>query len=171
LAELVQELVTYRAEHCPDALIELVSNGVGRSYTDAQVKFGTDIRVVNTAKKSKSNSFLSFNIAPQDLAIYSFADYSCGCWVPEFCGINFSPYGYYCCGAGSSIDRVFGFDIGRKSLPEKSDTLQDQMEVLCRYCIHFKATKRRRISAEQISSSWQKVLEKYKTIKPDMTFY
>jgi len=117
LPELVQELKSYRAQYCPDALIEVVTNGVGSGCREILAKLGNDIKVVNTSKKSKTNTFMAFNVAPKDLVPYRFADYSCGCWVPELCGINLNPYGYYCCGAGASIDRVFGFNIGRKSLP------------------------------------------------------
>lgn len=171
LSELVQELKSFREQHCPDVLIELVTNGVGSDCAEILAKLGPDIKVINTSKKSKSNIFLGFNVAPRDLFLYRFADYSCGCWVPEFCGINLSPYGYYCCGAGAGIDRVFGFNVGRKSMPESSDSMRDQMEVLCGYCVHFKATKRRKISREHLSPSWQKALEEYKTRKSNVTCY
>jgi hypothetical protein len=171
LPELIKELTSFKAKYCPEALIEVVTNGVGGGCSEIMARLGKDVKVVNTSKISKTNTFLGFNVAPRDQSLYRFADYSCGCWVPEFCGINLSPYGYYCCGAGAGIDRVFGFNIGRKSLPVSADSLRDQMDVLCRYCVHFKTTRRRKISREQISSSWQKALEDYKTCKPDVTFY
>jgi hypothetical protein len=171
LPELVQVLRSYRDKHSPYTVIEVVTNGFGRGFVETLAMLGSDIKVINTAKTSKFNTFLAFNIAPRDLFSYGMADYSCGCWVPEYCGINFSPYGYYCCGAGAGIDRVFGFNIGRKTLPEEADTMRDQMDILCGYCVHFKATKRGKIIREQISLSWQKALDKYKICKPNVTIY
>jgi hypothetical protein len=171
LPEIVAELDTYARRHCPDAVIELVTNGFGSNVEEILGKIGKDVRVVNTMKTSKTNMFLAFNVAPMDLPLYHLADFSSGCWVPEYCGINLSPYGYYCCGAGAGIDRVFGFNIGKKSLPDQTSSLRDQMKVLCGYCMHFKATKRGKTSREQTSPSWRTALEKYRTRRPNVDFY
>lgn len=171
LLELVQELKTYKDRYCPSAIIEVVTNGICLDKIEVLSQLGDDVKVVNTAKKSKANTFINFNIAPKDLAQFRFSDYSCGCWVPELCGINLSPYGYYCCGAGAGIDRVFGFNVGRKSLPEESDSLQDQMAILCGYCFHFKSIKRINIYSESISPSWHEAFEKYKTLRPKISSF
>ncbi|PIP37221.1 MAG: hypothetical protein COX19_17245 [Desulfobacterales bacterium CG23_combo_of_CG06-09_8_20_14_all_51_8] len=40
------------------------------------------------------------------------------------------------CAVAGGIDRIFGFNIGRKTLPPPDDTLIDQMKVFCPLCGH-----------------------------------
>lgn len=39
-----------------------------------------------------------------------------GCWVASYCGTGLTPYGYYPCAVAGGIDRVMGFNIGRKQI-------------------------------------------------------
>jgi hypothetical protein len=169
--DIVEEIRTFRKSHCPEARIEVTTNGLGKRVNDALARLPQDVFANNTAKKSRDNLFHAFNLAPKDFARYRHADFSCGCWGPEFCGFNLSPYGYYCCGAGAAIDRVFGFDLGRQSLPDPSDSLRDHMGVFCGYCGHFMTTERKLIKTDLMSESWRKGYEAYKTAKPRMTLY
>ena len=82
--------------------------------------------------------FATFNLAPADLPEYARADFSNGCFVPEFCGMGLTPYGYYPCGVAGGIDRVFGFDLGGKTLPAADDDMLDVLRRCCPLCGHFK---------------------------------
>ncbi|CAB1076866.1 hypothetical protein D1AOALGA4SA_4663 [Olavius algarvensis Delta 1 endosymbiont] len=41
------------------------------------------------------------------------------------------------CAIAGGIDRIYGYNLGRKKLPEESDLLSDQMSAFCRLCGHF----------------------------------
>ncbi len=168
---IMDELLAFRRSRCPVATIEVITNGFGKKVDDVLARIGSGIIVRNTAKKSRNQDFAPFNMAPGDFARYSHSDFSCGCLIPSKCGMGLSPYGYYQCAIAASIDRVFGFDIGRKSLPYLSDPMRDQMEALCRYCGHFMTFRRTVIENDKISESWRKGYDAYKVSKPRMTLY
>jgi len=75
----------------------------------------------------------------------------------EDCGMGLTPSGYYMCAVAGGIDRVFRYDLGRKEVPDESDTLVDQMAAFCRLCGHFGVqwpTRRARIS-----KTWRRAYE------------
>jgi hypothetical protein len=169
--KILDELLAFRTSQCPDATIEVWTNGFGKKVNDVLSRLGKDVVVCNSAKKSSKQCFQPFNLAPKDFVRYRYSDFSCGCWIISHCGMGLSPYGYYPCAVGAAIDRVLGFDIGRKSLPNLSDPMRDQMEVLCRYCGHFMTFRRKMIDRHLMSASWRKAYESYKLSKPRLTFY
>ena len=77
------------------------------------------------------------------------------------------------CGAGASVDRVFGFDIGQKGLSSVNDTiLKNQLKLLCRYCGHYKENFGTDIiSKEKMSASWKKAYEEYTIAEPKLSLY
>ncbi len=89
--------------------------------------------VIDTHKTSQCHKYYyAFNIEPSEFAEYNNVDYSNGCSVISECGIGLNKYGYYPCGnGGSSVDRVFGFDVGKKFLPFNNDKMTDQLNKLC----------------------------------------
>jgi hypothetical protein len=89
-------------------------------------------------------------------------------------GLN--KYGYYMCGNGAGIDRIFGFNIGRKKIPRYDDDMRDQMRILCRYCGAFHRNFRRiNIGKPKdvfaVSKSWKVAYEKYRQVHPPLTLY
>ena len=123
----------------PNCRIEVSTNGYGREVKKALSKLPDWVKVVNSNKNSNINRFSSYNIAPIDLRNYQNEDFSRGCWITNEAGLGLSRYGYYPCGAGASVDRVFGFDVGQKGLSLVTDsTLKNQLRILCRYCGHYK---------------------------------
>jgi len=129
----------YRDRHSPGTLIEVVTNGHGDKVNAAIAKIPSDVYVNNTSKETKVQPhFGSFNVAPKDLPEYKDADYTNGCWVVENCGFGLGPNGYYPCAVAGGIDRIYGWDLGRKSLPQASDGMEDLLERFCSHCGHFK---------------------------------
>lgn len=56
------------------------------------------------------------------------------CPVPLDCGISFGAYGYYPCGAGGAIARLFGFvDNRRQTIPVAFDNFVD-VDKICKLC-------------------------------------
>lgn len=169
-----QLLLEYKKDHSPQTLIRLYSNGYGKHVNTILSKIPKGIEVFNTSKKSPSVEFYPFNVAPKDLPHYKFADYSTGCFTIIHCGIALTPFGYYPCALAGGIDRVLGFDIGRKKLPGADDEMTDQMQILCQYCGKFRVSLRVKgtmVKKEILSPSWVKVYNKYKAKKPPMTLY
>jgi hypothetical protein len=168
--EILDEIYTYKDTHCPNLRIEVTTNGLGKRVNAMLARLRQDVFVNNTAKKSRVQLFNPFNLAPKDFLRYRLADFSCGCWGPEVCGFTLSPYGYFCCGSGAAIARVFGLDIGRPFLPPDLDSLRDQMQVLCSYCGHFISIRRRRVK-DIMSPTWRQGYDAFKAAKPSITFY
>jgi hypothetical protein len=155
----------------PGCKIEIATNGCGPKVKKIVSKLPTWIFVRSTDKNSISHDFCSYNLAPIDFEKYKQADFSKGCWITTACGLGLTKYGYYSCGAGASVDRVFGFDIGLKSLKQLShQKLRKQMIQLCSYCGHYKKNHNtKRIKHEEISESWEKAYLEFKKEKPQLT--
>ena len=167
--EILSLLLEYRKDYSPDTTIEVSTNGFGKKVNDIISKIPKEIQISNTSKKSSVSLFAAFNITPQDFILYKYADYSNGCWVISVCGIGLTPYGYYPCGVAGGIDRVFGYDYGRKKLPSPDDSMIDQLQVFCKLCGNFgycKLTNR-----EEMSSTWGKAYNRYKRRKPNLSLY
>jgi len=169
--EILDLLVEYKRNHAPDTCIEIVTNGYGKKVMSVLSKVPKGVKIANTAKKSRvQDKFFAFNLAPRDLLYYKFADYSVGCRGMNACGLGVTPYGYYVCPMAGGIDRVFGFDIGRKEMPLPGDPMLDQTTVICQYCGRFRGMGGW-VKKEIISPSWQEALKKYKTKKPSLTSF
>ena len=123
----------------------------------------------NLTKKVGNKFFHPFNVAPKDCKLYKYADYSNGCYITSVCGIGLTPYGYYPCAIAGGIDRVFGFDIGRKKIPSDGDSMKDQMKIFCKLCGHFRYALP--VNKEVISPTWRKAYEEYKKRKPKLSLY
>ena len=156
-----------------NCMIEIATNGYGRKVNEIINKLPNWIVIRNSKKESNTQSFSSYNIAPLDLKEYKNANFKRGCWVTERCGLGLSKYGYYPCGAGASIDRIFGFDVGQKKLSLVNDAiLKNQLEILCKYCGHYKHNyDAERTTEEKMSISWQKAYENYRKTKPNLLLY
>ena len=107
-------------------------------------------------------------------------DFSSGCSITEGCGIALTRYGYFTCGAGAGVARVFQHDLGIKALSDISECrFRACLEVLCRLCGHFKSRSRYRFPPSTIvhrwdqitSPSWQKALSRYDPEQNRLTLY
>ncbi len=150
----------WRAEHAPEAVIEVVSNGHGEKVLNALARIPVDVRVENTAKSGPSQPFQSFNVAPVDLPAYRRADYANACPVTATCGIGLTVGGYYPCAVAGGIDRVVGLGMGRASLPTDDDDMVDQLDAFCRRCGSFKRLREEPVVEQVQSPLWE---EAYRT--------
>jgi len=162
--------------------LQIISNGHGDKVNSILNKIPDWCVVKNTSKESSSQKFSTYNIAPRDLyKEFENADYTTGCWITANCGLGLTKYGFYCCGAGASVDRVFGFNIGIKNITDVAVGLKMQMSQLCSVCGHFKdfdiidtkVVDEDKLWTEkvEVSESWQKAYKEYKINKPVLDLF
>lgn len=170
--EIVESILTYRREFSPDTMVEVSTNGYGPYVARRLARLPPEVKVNNTAKSSDRNPprFTTFNVAPVDLEEYANEDFSKGCWICQNCGMGVSPYGYYPCAIAAGIDRIFGFNLGRKKLPDADDDMRQELEVFCRLCGHFKPEIGEALGGPVMSSTWQKAYERVKQDVPVMSY-
>jgi glycosyltransferase involved in cell wall biosynthesis len=191
LLPILELLLNYRTTFSPETTIQLVTNGLGKEVDSKLAKVPDGITIENSHKISRvQTTFSSFNNAPIDLVQFKNYDFSGGCWITSQCGIGLTPYGYYPCAIAGGIDRVFGFNIGRKELPDPDDTMLDLFTVFCRYCGHFlenqkppgnedpnhmeetfKEKAKLETTYEVISPTWAATYKRYKHTPPKVSRY
>ena len=170
--EILDLLKEYKNQF-PQCRVELTTNGYGTRVKQVLKDIPPWVEVWNSAKISNVNDFVSYNVAPIDVPLYRDKDFSRGCWITNICGLGLTRYGFYPCGAGASLDRVFGFDIGIKSLHAVDVVrMQQLLPQLCRLCGHFKENYETKVvSTEEISPSWHHAYEQFQAKKPKLTLY
>ncbi len=183
--EIVQLLDEYRRSHSPWSWIQINTNGYSESGRRLLARLPAGMDVYSSEKRGPlQEQHCAFNVAPVDLAEHAGADYSQGCFQPAHFGLGLTRHGYYPHPACGAIDRVFGFDIGRKTLPLPDDDLRDQFAQLCGYCGCFRVFNRnfqpefnmRPSAAEiarrgEITSSWRNAYRRYRQAPPSLTLF
>ncbi|MFA6215877.1 MAG: sulfotransferase [Patescibacteria group bacterium] len=173
--QLILAAINQYRSFCPEVMVEIVSNGFGGETNSILKNLPEWVAVKNTGKLSAQQPHTSYNVAPVDLEKYQTANFKQGCSITEKCGLGLSRYGYYPCGAGAGLDRVFGFAVSIKTLAEVNPrSLQRQKLQLCRYCGHFKnksLLKQKVTFEEEVSPSWQQAYSQYKIKKPELPLY
>jgi len=169
--KILDLLLEYKHSHSLNTCIEIVTNGYGKKQKDILLKVPKEVKISDTSKKSEvQEKFFAFNIAPRDLIYYKFADYSIGCRAISVCGMGLTPFGYYPCPLAGGIDRVFGFDIGRKKMPSLDDSMVDQLEISCQYCGRFRGMGGW-VKEEIVSPTWADAYNRYRIKKPALSLY
>jgi hypothetical protein len=161
-----------------ETIVELVTNGRGPAAERVLRSLPAGVDVDNSHKAGPMQlEFRPFNVAPRDLLRHRLSAFENACQVASVCGMGLSPFGYYCCAVAAAIDRVFGFDIGRQTLPGDEDDMLDQARVLCRLCGRFldghfvPHNLRRPLSGEPVSHTWRKEYDRYADSPPSLTRY
>lgn len=161
--EILDVLRDYRRRHNRKLRIFVCTNGYGNRVKKVIAQIPNDIVVDSTDKVgSLQEDFEPFNRAPCDLSEHRNSDYTNGCWITQYCGIGLTPSGYYQCAVAGGIDRVFGLDVGRSSIPDPGDPLHEQMNALCRYCGHFCKQLTPEAQEERLTASWRQAYAKWR---------
>ena len=180
LDQILLLLRKYRDEHSRNTRIVLVTNGYGAVVSRKLDSLPSDIIINNTGKTSRDQDrFSTSNIAPRDMAAFEGKDFCEGCIVPELCGMALTRYGYYTCGAGASVDRVFGFGVGVRELAEVTpERVREQRRALCGYCGHFKdwglytpANPDTETWPSGVSPAWAKAYADYRLQPPALQLF
>ena len=176
--EIFNLLYGYKMEHARETAIRLRSNMATAEYKAIKDKLPGDVVVKYQPKTAEffNRNYYAFNVAPADLPMMGRMALENGCLITAKCGIGLNKYGFYICGNGASIDRIFGFNVGRKKIPSVKDDMRDQMSLLCRYCGAFHRcfemmNMGRPYNKFAISSSWKVAYGKYAQKHPPLTLY
>lgn len=138
--EVVERLIAYRNLFSENSKPKLFvhTNGYGARVKKIISQLPVDINVINSMKEKGIVRHIGhFNIAPQDVRDISSEDLTMACTHTTTCGLGLTPNGFYHCPIAGSIDRVFGFDLGRSSIPNLEDDMFDMMNVFCGLCGFF----------------------------------
>lgn len=183
--EIVGIVEDYRRAHSPRTWIQVLTNGYSDYTRRILARLPKAWEVYSSEKRGRVQpGHLAFNVAPVDLPEFESADFSGGCMQPAHFGLGLTRHGYYPHPICGGIDRVFGFDVGRKSLPSVEDDLRDQFSRLCRYCGCFRLFNRachpkfglppppeEQALRGQMTASWLEAYGKYRESPPRLTLY
>lgn len=154
--DMLAAIREYRRLHRPGLRITVVSNGHGDKVEASLAKIPDDILVENTAKTSGVQiDFAPFNNAPKDHAEHANSDFRNGCWITQGLGMGLGPNGYYHCAVAGGIDRVYGLNFARDSIPALEDDMRPEFEALCSLCGHFCIHTPSTTAEDGLSNSWR----------------
>lgn len=165
--KILEVLAPYREAH-PACEITVMTSGFGPRVQRDLARLPDNVAIRNSGKTSSRQRFQSYMAAPVDDERFRGADFTRGCYIIEYCGLELTSHGYYTCGAGGAVDRVFGLDVGLPSLESMTDgALKEQREKLCRFCGHYKYNLREEWTSEEvISPTWRDALARYRANPP-----
>jgi hypothetical protein len=176
--DIIGALLSYRETYAPNLQIMVVTNSHGSAVQASLSRLPSLIAIENTFKRgdplgdSIRERFVAFNRAPCDEPEHKHTDFSNGCSITEVCGIGLTPSGYYPCAVAGGIDRIFGFNLGRQSLPEKNDDMRPLLSQFCRLCGHFCSQSSQAMSArDRVSDTWSMAYANWRRRKPKLTRY
>lgn len=166
LATAISLLRLYH-DRFPKCQFRFSTNGIGKAQEVLQT-LPKWVTIRNSKKSKKVQEFVAYNSAPCDNGERHIAS----CSVPWRCGLALTRNGYFLCGAGASVARVFGLDIGLHSLRDVTPAhVTQQIPALCKYCGHSIVKTRHLTTKPEISKSWQEAFDKYNLKKPKMQLY
>ncbi len=166
----VANLIVGYKKYSPDISLRFATNGCANANIIGMLP--VEFIIENSHKTTISQDFTPINLAPIDLPLFNLVDFKNACAITASCGLGLTKYGYYHCAVAGAIDRVFGFNIGRKIMPEIDDQMIDEKRKLCKYCGHFlECFGVRKTKKELFSKSWEKAYNKYKEKRPRLSEY
>lgn len=169
LFEILEVLIQYKQHYSPDTKIDIYTSGYGEKVMSILSQVPNEIAIVNSSKESKVQLHYPFNMAPKDSLLYKYADYANGCWIGSNCGMGLTPYGYYACSLAGGIDRIFGLNKGKKTLPSPTDPMLDDLRPFCQLCGHFRCASFTYKSP--MSQTWKVGYENYRKNRPNLSWY
>lgn len=133
--DILEIFSNYKFENSPATEILLYTNGLSPRATEVLKKRPPGILVENSMKSIPPYPrFHPFNLANGDRPEKKNKNWHAGCAHSDRWAMGLCRNGYYQCPIAGAIDRIVGFDIGRKELPDADDHMFDLMEKLCPYC-------------------------------------
>jgi hypothetical protein len=177
--EIVGELVRYRNVY-PKVFLQVLTNGLGKSAQYRNTMNGLRISLHAETKQRGVTPrwFNNTRIVPLDRDPNVGEIEPCGIFGLRGCGIGLTRHGYFLDGAGASIARVAGHDIGVMKLEDVTwESMLGQAKILCRICGHWnpptgeQVTKRVTETGEVTGKYWTETLARYKERKPVLRVY
>lgn len=172
--DIVKLLCAYRHLHNKEVFLQVLSNGQGKSakFVDTLRDNGVDLHFEQKHPGVQPGWFRNTRIAPVDRDPDVGALEPCGIFDRRGCGIGLTRHGYFLDGAGASVARVAGLDIGVMHLKDVTmAVMMEQSKVLCRLCGHWNPKDGPEVT-EQVSETghvtgafWTKALADYNSGK------
>ena len=163
LSKVIDEIKRYKDIY-PRCTIRFTTNGHGDRANQVLTTLPAWIDIRNSAKENKNQLFDAYNLAPIDNGHKR----AKSCSIPWRCGLGLTRYGYFLCGAGASVARVFGLDIGIKNLKDINiKKLKRHKKYLCKYCGHSLSDKKQ-VDQQMTSLSWAKAFTDYQNYDLDL---
>ena len=155
LKEILDYIKIYKNRY-PKCKIRLSTNGCGDKVQSILKTIPDWVSVRDSSKKSSVQEFVAYNSAPVDNGIKDIRY----CSVPWRCGMGLSRYGYFPCGAGAAVARIFKFDIGKKRLKDVNNKdIFNQLNKLCMYCGHARVKTRHLTKVQETSKTWKEAID------------
>ena len=168
--EILDAFAEYKRRHSPNTNLRLTTSGWGKKVKMLLPDVPKEFFILNTEKVPLGDArkvtlqghyprFDTTQLAPIDVGMdCSAMNFRSGCSITEGCGIALTRYGYFPCGAGASVARVFQYDVGIMALSDISeDRFRGCLDILCRHCGHFKSRSRYKFPSPTILHSWDQV--------------
>lgn len=173
ILNILDVLREYRARYSPHTVIKVLTNGTGAKVKEIVAQIPRDVLVLDSQKEGKRQVELkhsTFNVAPEDIEEYQNADFRNACEWTEKCGTGLGPTGYYHCPVAAGMDRIFGWNIGRQSLPSMEDSMEDLAERFCSKCGYFmRQMKYKQVLDKPLMSPvWQQAYADYKVRQEEL---
>jgi hypothetical protein len=170
---IVQMILEFRNRFSPDTRMIITSNGFGKQVNYMLARIPANVIIRNTQKTGPNqHNFVPFNLAPCESSEYALADFRNACSLVRDCGIGLTPYGYYPCAASGAIDRIFGFDCGRKTLPDPGDGMEMDLARLCSLCGFFRSNYTSEVcDGSLMSETWRRAYASWYEKKPVLRRY
>lgn len=173
LRNIVDALIEYRTYY-PKVLLRLISNGSGdlekhRPWLERQ-----DIVINVEAKDGRlPDYFCNMRRAPKDVTGDPAPLPPCSIFGIRGCGLGLTKHGFFLCGAGASIARVCGLDIGIRRLADVTwERVVAQADQVCNVCGHHEVEHS--LASQDggcVSSFWRDTLAAYKADPPRLSLY
>ena len=175
---MVEELMRYRASF-PNVFLQVLTNGRGKAdeHRAWLVERGISLHAEAKTKGVTPLWFANTRIAPIDRDPNVGELLPCGIFGPRSCGIGLTIHGYFMDGAGATVARVAGFDIGVMRLADVTmDAMLEQAKVLCRVCGHWNppdrlVTEKGSATGEATGAYWTATLAADKAKRPVLRVY
>jgi hypothetical protein len=166
--EILRMVLEFRNRDSPGATIMVNTNGFGAEVNAALASIPDGVDLCNTRKSGRrQDDFIPFNLAPRDSQEYAQVDFRNACCVTRDAGIGLTSSGYYPCVVAGAIDRIFGFDCGRKTLPDPEDGMEAELSRFCTLCGLFRLNYTMEVlSGSLASETWQKAYAAWQTERP-----
>jgi len=173
--DICELLIEYR-KHFPKVFLQILTNGIGKSaqYRQWLRSVQIDLHAETKSKDTQPHWFNNTRITPVDRDPNVGELKPCGIFGIRSCGIGLTRHGYFLDGAGASIARVAGHNIGVMHLKDVTwDAMIDQSKILCRICGHWNpvdgsplVTKKVKETGQITGKFWTEKLALYNLNKP-----
>lgn len=176
--QIIDLMTTYRDEY-PNVFLQVLTNGHGKAAKYCEWLERQYISLHAEAKEVGVNPpwFTNTRIVPVDRWPDIGEVPPCGIFDVRGCGLGLSTWGYFLDGAGASLARVTGKDIGVQTLAQVTwESMISQANILCRICGHWAPNSLERNplvteTGEVTGAFLAEALARYRQFPPKMTRY